>query len=63
MKKVTQGIIVCVSATLSGLLAFGGYRLHLVMSEHDTLWWLWIIPITILGLGIFFIVAWLVYKR
>jgi len=56
---MTQGLIaVGVSIVLSGLLVFGGFRLHLVLTEHNPLWWLWIIPITLWGLGIAFIVAW-----
>jgi len=59
MTQMTQGLIaVGVSIVLSGLLAFGGFRLHLVLIEHNPLWWLWIIPIVIWGLGIAFIVAW-----
>jgi hypothetical protein len=59
MDKMTQGIIaVSISFILSGLLAFGGFRLHLTLIERNPLWWLWIIPIVIWGLGIVFIVAW-----
>jgi len=55
----TQGLIaVGLSIVLSGLLVLGGFRLHLVLIEHNPLWWLWIIPIVIWGLGIAFIVAW-----
>ena len=59
MDKMTYGIIATsASFILSGLLAFGGFRLHLVLSEQNPLWWLWIIPIVLWGLGIVFIVAW-----
>jgi hypothetical protein len=51
-------IAVSLSFIFAGLLVFGGFRLHLVLIEHNPLWWLWIIPITIWGLSIVFIVAW-----
>jgi hypothetical protein len=56
---MTQGLIaVSTSFILPGLLAFGGFRLHLTLAEPNPIWWLSIIPIVIWGLGIVFIVAW-----
>ena len=58
IRKAWGLIAVGLSIVLSGLLAFGGFRLHLVLAENNPLWWLKIIPITLWGLGIAFIVAW-----
>ena len=51
-------ITVALSAIYSGLLAFGGFMMHVALSHHNNLWWLWIIPIVIWGLSIVAVVAW-----
>jgi hypothetical protein len=51
-------ILVGMSIILSGLLVFGGFRLHLALSQDNPLWWLWIFPIIVWGLSVVFIVAW-----